>query len=501
MATFDVTLTLAGEAATIRLGEDLAAALKPGDVVALHGDLGAGKSTLARAAIRAMADDTELEVPSPTFTLVQAYDLRVPIAHFDLYRLGDASELDELGFADAMQDSAVLVEWPERAGDHLPQDHVSIRLEQDGDGRQVHLSADGPAAGRLARSLAIRQFLSDAGWGDATRRFLTGDASARAYESVALAGQTRVLMNAPRMPDGPPIRDGLPYSQLAHLAEDVVPFIAIAKALRDEGFAAPEIFAQDLDAGFLLTEHLGAAVFLDGDGKPVLERYCEAARLLAAMHGCAWPREIAVADGVTHRIPDYDRRAMQVELDLVPSWYIRYATGTAPDEAMRARYIAAWDEVLDGLGDAETSLVLRDYHSPNIVWREDRTGLDRLGIIDFQDAVIGPAAYDLASLAQDARVTIPADWEASILDAYCAARLAQNAFDRERFMAGYAIMAAQRNSKILGIFVRLNERDGKPAYLKHLPRIRAYVARVIGHPALAPVRDFYASIGITPEDA
>ncbi|MCB1383416.1 MAG: tRNA (adenosine(37)-N6)-threonylcarbamoyltransferase complex ATPase subunit type 1 TsaE [Notoacmeibacter sp.] len=501
MAELDVTLMLADEAATIRLGEDLAAALKPGDVVALHGDLGAGKSTLARAAIRAMADEDGLDVPSPTFTLVQAYALRVPIAHFDLYRLGDSSELEELGFAEAASDGAVLLEWPERAGDCLPPDAIAIRLEHEGNGRRARITAQGPAAARIARSLDIRRFLDGAGWGGASRRFLTGDASARAYESLTLGGETRVLMNAPRMPDGPPIRDGLPYSRLAHLAEDVVPFVAIARVLRDAGFAAPEIFAQELDAGFLLTEHLGPPVFLDGEGAPVLERYCEAARLLAAMHARTWPSEIAVADGVTHHVPDYDRRAMQIELDLVPSWYIRYATGAAPDAAMRTAYVAAWDKVLDGLDGAETSLVLRDYHSPNIIWREDRAGLDRIGVIDFQDAMIGPAAYDVASLAQDARVTIPTDWETAILDAYCTARAAEGSFDRADFMAGYAIMAAQRNSKILGIFVRLNERDGKPAYLKHLPRIRAYVGRVIGHPALAPVQDFYASIGITPEDA
>ena len=126
----------------------------------------------------------------------------------------------------------------------------------------------------------------------------------------------------------------------------------------------------------------------------------------------------------------------------------------------------------------------------------ERSGTDRLGIIDFQDAMIGPAAYDVASLAQDARVTIPPELEQEIVEAYCAARERQGDFDRAGFEQAYAIMAAQRNTKILGIFVRLDQRDGKPHYLKHLPRIRDYVARSLRHPALGEVRDFYLRQGV-----
>lgn len=140
--------------------------------------------------------------------------------------------------------------------------------------------------------------------------------------------------------------------------------------------------------------------------------------------------------------------------------------------------------------------MLRDFHSPNIVWRDDRKGHDRLGIVDFQDALIGPSAYDVASLAMDARVTVGPGMERTTVDAYVAARKAQGGFDEKAFAEAYAIMAAQRNSKILGIFVRLNERDGKPDYLKHLPRIRDYLERALAHPALAELRDFYERNGL-----
>jgi aminoglycoside/choline kinase family phosphotransferase len=145
--------------------------------------------------------------------------------------------------------------------------------------------------------------------------------------------------------------------------------------------------------------------------------------------------------------------------------------------------------------------MLRDFHSPNIIWRGDRSGHDRLGIVDFQDALIGPSAYDVASLAMDARVTTSPEIEKQTLDAYVAARYTAGAFDEASFLESYAIMAAQRNSKILGIFVRLEKRDGKPYYLKHLPRIRDYLRRALSHPALASLREFYDAHGLLEERA
>ena len=131
---------LADDAATVRLGEDLAMAVKPGDVLALRGDLGAGKSTLARALIRALADDSGLEVPSPTFTLVQSYDTPLAVHHFDLYRLADASELDELGFDEALASGAALVEWPERAAGRLPASALTVDLLPHGEGRLASIA-------------------------------------------------------------------------------------------------------------------------------------------------------------------------------------------------------------------------------------------------------------------------------------------------------------------------------------------------------------------------
>lgn len=487
---------LPDEQATARLGEDIAMALRAGDVLALSGDLGAGKTTLARALIRAMADEATLEVPSPTFTLVQSYDTRVPLHHFDLYRLGSPGELDELGLDEMLAAGAALIEWPDRAGDRLPGSAVSLELIDDGHGRLARIAGVGPAWERIVRSVEIRDFLAAAGWSEAERRYFTGDASARSYEIVMLGGAQRVLMNSPRLVLGPPVRDGKPYALIAHTAQSVAAFVAIDRELAARGVSVPQIFAADLDRGFLLLGHLGTENFLDAEGRPVAERYAAAAELLAMMHGCEWSSELEAAPGVLHRVPPFDRDALMIEVELLVDWYVPYATGRPAGESLRAGFRAAWNAAFDRLDHAEKGLVLRDFHSPNIIWRGELRGHDRLGIIDFQDALVGPSAYDVASLAMDARVTTSREIEKATVDAYIAARKAVGPFDETAFLEAYAIMAAQRNSKILGIFVRLNERDGKPAYLKHLPRTRDYLERAMAHPALAELRGFYVRNGL-----
>jgi tRNA threonylcarbamoyl adenosine modification protein YjeE len=208
---------LADEAATTRLGEDIAAALRVGDVLALEGDLGAGKTTLARGLIRALSGDPDMDVPSPTFTLVQSYDGRLPVAHLDLYRLSAPDELDELGLDEALAAGVAIIEWPDRAGDRLPADAIHIALAEEGTGRSARI--DGPPAtmARISRPLAARDFLVISGFGDAHRAPLGGDASARRYEEIHAPGQPlRLLMDSPPLVLGPPVRNGKAYA--AHLA-------------------------------------------------------------------------------------------------------------------------------------------------------------------------------------------------------------------------------------------------------------------------------------------
>lgn len=490
-------LDLPDPGATERLGGDLALIVRKGDVIALSGELGAGKTTLARALIRALAQDQELEVPSPTYTLVQSYQGRVQVSHFDLYRLASPSELDELGLAEALETGIVLVEWPERAGNLPPARHIRIEIIESGEGRSARITGAPEALARIERTLLIRAFLQSCQLGDARRAWFQGDASTRAFERVTRPdGTDLILMDHPEKPDLSPVIDGRSYRQTARITWTVTPFVAVAHALREHGYAAPMIRANDLENGIVLMENLGQGHIVDADGTPVEERYCAAAELLASLHDANISRDLAFGGGKSYRLPPYDRDALMIEARLMLDWYLPYRLKRKATNAEEARFTALWDELIEFLGSAETGLILRDYHSPNIIWREGESGVAKLGLVDIQDALYGPLSYDVSSLAQDVRVTMPEALEARVLGAYIAARKSSGDFDEAAFRRAYVITAMQRASKVLGIFVRLDQRDGKPDYLKHLPRIEDYVRRTIAHPALANLAEFYSSFGL-----
>jgi tRNA threonylcarbamoyl adenosine modification protein YjeE len=271
-------LALANETATANLMADLALLIGAGDVITLSGDLGAGKTAAARALIRYLAEDPSIEVPSPTFTLAQSYDLPpFPLVHADLYRINDATELEEIGLSPLPEGVVALIEWPERARSAMPADRIDIALSHrpalGSTARAAEITGYGRAAGQVARLQALRQFLGLAGLVDAKRQRMAGDASTRSYARLFRDESAVILMNSPRRPDGPAIYDGKSYSAAVHLAEDVKPFVAIANGLRDRGLSAPVIHHADLDAGFLITEDFGREGFVEGDPpRPIAER-------------------------------------------------------------------------------------------------------------------------------------------------------------------------------------------------------------------------------------
>jgi tRNA threonylcarbamoyl adenosine modification protein YjeE len=493
---------------TERFAAMIAAELGPDTLLTLTGDLGSGKTTFARALIRKLTGNPDLEVPSPTFTLMQVYDgPRFPIVHCDLYRIASPEDLAELGWDEASTGALVLVEWADRAGDALQSDRMDIGFilepEEGPEHRVAVVTGFGAWAQRVSIMKAIEKLLTQTGWAEAKREFMLGDASVRAYERLRRGDETAILMISPPRPDGPPVRYGKPYSAIARLAEDVKPFVALAKGLRAEGYSAPEIRGMDLRTGLLLTEDLGAETVLV-DGKPDPDRYLAAVEVLADLHGRSLSDRLPVAEGIEHRIPPYDLDALLIEVELMLDWYLPHMGKVALSASARGQFVTAWKTVLIEIVMAPRTWVLRDYHSPNLMWLPDRQGLKRIGIIDFQDAVMGHPAYDVASLAQDARVDLPEGLELKLVGHYARLRKAADpGFDMPGFARNYSIMGAQRGTKILGIFARLDRRDGKPGYLKHLPRIEAYVRTSLTHPALAELRAWYrANVpGLYPDKA
>lgn len=492
-----LSVALANETATAYLMADLALLTGPGDVIALSGDLGAGKTAAARAMIRYLANDPALEVPSPTFTLAQSYELPFPIVHADLYRINDASELEEIGLSPLPEGTLALIEWPERAPDALPEDRIEIAFSHrpalGSTARAAEITGHGRAAAQVARLGALRAFLENAGFLNAERRRMPGDASTRSYARLIRDDGPSILMNSPRRPDGPAIYDGKSYSAAVHLAEDVKPFVAIANGLRAHGLSAPEIRHDDLDSGFLITEDFGGEGVIEGEPpRPIAERYEAATDMLAALHHEALPASLPVSQQ-NYDIPVFDIDAWLVEIGLMTEWYLP-DRGVELSPQRLGEFAAMWRALLQKPAAAPRTWVLRDFHSPNIIWLGDRAGIARVGIIDFQDTVLGPAAYDLVSLLQDARIDVPEQLELTLLTRYIKARRAADGdFDPAGFAELYAIMSAQRNTRLLGTFARLNRRDGKPQYLRHQPRIWTYLSRSLAHPALAEFRRWYAA--------
>lgn len=481
---------LPDENATRRFAQDIAAAVLPGDLIALDGDLGAGKTAFCRALIRSLADDKQLEVPSPTFSLLQPYALRIPVQHFDLYRLADPEELEEIGFFDELDTALTLIEWPARAGGLLPEQHMVLSIDiQDGDARSIRLRVPDDKKIRFERTLAARRFLTSAGYQDACRAHVQGDASHRSYERISMSERaTTIFMNAPETPPGEIVKDGKSYADLVHRAADTKPFSAISEALLQLGFSAPSILCADHDSGFLLLEDFGREGIVDGEGRPIRERYLAAIDVLAALHDKAPTLSQSVDGGYV--IPTFDRTAFLTEVGLFADWYVPHCNKHLQAEDQQD-FADHWSNLFDDLAGAETGFILRDVHSPNLMWLPDRAPLQQVGLLDFQDALWGPQLYDLASLIYDARITISPGFRQEMLDRYHAVRKtppARAAMDRQ-----IAILGAQRTMKILGIFARLASLDAKMSYLAHMPRNQDYLRELLEHEALDAVRRWHES--------
>ncbi|MBF0393451.1 MAG: phosphotransferase [Alphaproteobacteria bacterium] len=311
------------------------------------------------------------------------------------------------------------------------------------------------------REALIGTFLRKCGWGGVRRSKLAGDASFRHYDRLARPGGHRaVLMDAP-----PP-------------KEDVRPFVAIARHLESLGFSAPRILGVDEANGLLLLEDLGDNTYtklLSRAGHDEYALYGLAVDVLAALHGSRG----AVPDGLAA----YDDDRLMAEAMLLPDWYMP-EMGRAVDEAARAEYAALWRDTFPLARLMPDTLVLRDFHVDNLILLP-RDGVAACGLLDFQDAVVGPLTYDLMSLMEDARRDIDPGLVSAMRTRYLDA---VPGLDPMAFEVSWAVLAAQRHAKVIGIFSRLCRRDGKSAYLTHIPRVWRLFEAALAHPALEGVR-------------
>jgi len=309
------------------------------------------------------------------------------------------------------------------------------------------------------RDTLIRDFLTAAGWGGARRARLAGDASFRRYDRVADGARVAVLMDAP-----PP-------------KEDVRPFVAIARHLAALGYSPPQLLAVDAEAGLLLLEDLGDDTYtrLLAAGADEETLYALAVDLLADLH--------RRADAVPAGVPPYDDERLLAEAALLTDWYMPAVLERDTEAGARAEYLDLWRAALPVARSVPDTLVLRDFHVDNLLLL-GRDGIKACGLLDFQDAVAGPLTYDPMSLLEDARRDIDPGLVARMKARY----LAQvPGLDGTAFAASWAVLAAQRHAKVIGIFTRLCRRDGKPTYLVHIPRVWRLLEQALAHPALAGI--------------
>ncbi len=340
------------------------------------------------------------------------------------------------------------------------------------------------------------EFLAAAGWAGAAITPLAGDASSRSYFRVAGKAGRALLMSAPphaETPSCPPSaspaeRSSLGYNASARLAgPNLNAFVAIADALRAAGLSAPQVFATDPGAGLALIEDLGDdlfAVVVDDCNERAL--YENAIDALLHLHGAA-PEPPRCAG---YEMLSYDHLALMTEAELLIDWYWPLKKDAPAPESVREEFRTVFDALLSGLSEP-SAIVLRDYHAENLLWLPEREGAARVGVIDFQDGLVGSTAYDLVSLLEDARRDVDEELAQAMVDRYASAAQDRAAFDHDHFLDEYAILAVQRNAKILGIFARLAERDGKRRYLDLLPRVEGHFRRDLARPAAKDVHGFF----------
>lgn len=313
------------------------------------------------------------------------------------------------------------------------------------------------------RAALRADFIACSGWGQTRETLLAGDASFRRYFRLHASKGTAVVMDAP-----PP-------------QEDVRPFVRIARHLLSLGLSAPKILGEDPERGFLLLEDLGDdtyACVLERGGDEA-ELYERATDVLAALHA-------APDHGLLPDLGAYAGEALIDAAMLLPEWYLPAVTGRpTPAEEIEA-YRAAWRVCLGHLPPMAEALLLRDYHKDNLIWLPNRPGVRACGLLDFQDAQRGHPSYDLVSLIEDAR----RDVSSAVHDACLGRYVGATGLDAADFRTGFALMAAQRHARVIGLFVRLWKRDGKPGYLPHLPRVWRLFERALQHDALEPLRDW-----------
>lgn len=471
--------------ATEQLAADIAPYLLPSDVIGLQGYLGAGKSHFARALIRALGSKQK-HLPSPTFTLIQVYDdTRMPVAHTDFYRLSAPEEADELNLEPFLKHGLTLIEWPENAPHVMPKTTLWIHFDDDGHGRKVTLKGEGwdkrfglfaAECRRASTEKGRLKYLEDTtGKRGQLVTPVSDDASFRSYWRVRGEENCRILMDAP-----PPI-ENLPL------------FVEIGKFLETVGVHSPHVYHMDGKKGYAMIEDMGKYTFFDAmnHGADLLTLYEKAVDVL-----------IHLANTTRGPVGDYTEAQFLDEASVFCDWYMPVTNGHATHTADRQQFRDIMAGFYKTVMAVPHTTMLKDYHCQNLMLlgkpEDVKKGSSKakiaeniadVGVLDFQDAKIGPVTYDLASLLYDVRFDVPEHVHDVLIDRLLAGL--DQKIDRQTFMVAMRLIEIQNLLRIAGVFSRLAFRDGKKHYLDFMPRLWRHFDKLIAQtPEAQPLVTF-----------
>tara|TARA_Y100000590_G_scaffold470226_1_gene662894 strand:- start:7136 stop:8611 length:1476 start_codon:yes stop_codon:yes gene_type:complete len=456
--------------------ENLCQIIELNDVIILNGKIGSGKTTLARHIINRILQIDISEIVSPTFNLYQVYENNnQKIHHYDFYRIENDIDLHEIDLAESFDEGITIIEWADKYKNYLPDSYLEIEISEIDEGRVYKLRGCGTFKDRINKHNSLVHFLSNYKKPINKVEKIRGDASKRVYKRLYTQEDSLILMvyDKKEKKENP-----------SKLSTQIHDYVSICKYLREINVRAPKIYAVDYENQFLVQEDFGDLKYSDIFIKEGFRKLYEPAiDTLINITKNKCPTNIKTDEAI-YKFEEYDKKTYLNEVNIFIDWYWPYVKGSICNAHVKSEFTEIWENLLDKLSE-ESSLVLRDFHSPNLIFQPDGKGAEKCGIIDFQDALIGHPLYDLVSLAQDARITIKLDQELFIIDYYMKDfNFKKYQLNKHEFINQYNILGAQRALKILGVFARLSMSYQKHEYLIHIPRILDYINRNMGNESL-----------------
>lgn len=351
------------------------------------------------------------------------------------------------------------------------------------------------------RDVLAQEFVDATEWRGASCVFLAGDSSVRTYDRLTLNGKTAVLMNAPLDEASAVCKPGMTEAERSALGyfaarrlggARVDAFVCIGEWLRAQGASVPQVYAYDAPNGFAIIEDFGDSQYwglLEQSTQDELTMYQAATDALVALDAVSPPKELQYRD-LSWPLFTYDQLARDTEAGLFVDWYAEKHMGLTITPEMRGSYLQAFRSMYSAIDAGVAGMILRDYHSPNLMWLPARQGWQRAGMLDYQDNVAGHPAFNLMFLLNDARRIVSPNVATAMKDRYFVGRGFDTA-QREAFMAAYHVYLAINYTRVSSWPLRMKYSYSKPQYMVHLPRIIAYLQAALQHPACAPLRNWF----------